>query len=150
MVNGVDEVEAAVAGFTPEAVADFCRVPADTIRRLARELAAAERGALYGRIGLCNQEFGTLASWLVDVVNIVTGHFDTPGGMMWGKPVAAPITWMADTKVTGEPEFGRWTSRVRGAPEVLGQVPVLVPGRGDRHPGRRASSRRSSPSPATR
>ena len=137
MVNGVQEVETAVAGFTPEAVADFCKIPADTIRRLARELAAAERGALYGRIGLCNQEFGTLASWLVDVINVVTGHFDTPGGMMWGKPVAAPVTWMADTNVTGEPEFGRWKSRVRGAPEVLGQVPcsclaeeIATPGTG--------------------
>jgi anaerobic selenocysteine-containing dehydrogenase len=137
MVNGVDEVRAAVEGFTPEAVEDFCKVPATTIRRIAHDLANAERGALYGRIGLCNQEFGTLASWLVDVVNILTGHFDVEGGMMWGKPVTEPLTWKGDTKVMGEPEFGRWTSRVRGAPEVLGQVPcscmaeeIATPGEG--------------------
>jgi anaerobic selenocysteine-containing dehydrogenase len=70
------------AAFTPESVEAFCRVPADTIRRLAREFAAAPTGALYGRIGLCNQEFGTLASWLVDVVNIIVGKFDRPGGLM--------------------------------------------------------------------
>ena len=40
---------------------------------MARTLATTERAALYGRIGLCNQEFGTLASWLVDVVNVLTG-----------------------------------------------------------------------------
>jgi anaerobic selenocysteine-containing dehydrogenase len=137
MVNGVDEMRAAADGFTPEAVADFCRIPADTIRRIAHELAGAERGALYGRIGLCNQEFGTLASWLVDVVNILTGHFDVEGGMMFGKPVTEPLTWKGDTRVMGEPEFGRWTSRVRGAPEVLGQVPcsclaeeIATPGEG--------------------
>ena len=137
LVNGVDEVRAAVEGFTPEAVEDFCKVPAATIRRIAHDLANAERGALYGRIGLCNQEFGTLASWLVDVVNILTGHFDVEGGMMWGKPVTEPLTWKADTKVMGEPEFGRWKSRVRGAPEVLGQVPcsclaeeIATPGKG--------------------
>ncbi|MCD9622435.1 molybdopterin-dependent oxidoreductase [Rhabdothermincola salaria] len=137
MVDGVDDLVAAVEGFTPDAVADWCAVPAETIRDLARRFAAAERGAVYGRIGLCNQEFGTLASWLVDVVNIVTGHFDTEGGLMWGRPVNAPIAWFADTAATGEPTFGRWTSRVRGAPEVLGQVPcsclaeeIATPGEG--------------------
>ena len=35
-----------------------------------------ERAVVYGRIGLCNQEFGTLASWAVDVVNVLTGHLD--------------------------------------------------------------------------
>src|SRR6478735_2160616 len=137
LVNGVDDVRAAVDGFTPEAVAEFCMVPAETIRRIAHDLASAERGALYGRIGLCNQEFGTLASWLVDVVNILTGHFDVEGGMMFGKPIAEPLTWKTDTKIMGEPEFGRWNSRVRGAPEVLGQVPcsclaeeIATPGEG--------------------
>lgn len=137
LVNGVDDLAGVVGEFTPERVADFCQVPAATIRRIAHELVDAERGSLYGRIGLCNQEFGTLASWLVDVVNIVTGNFDTEGGMMFGKPAAMPLTWAADTKLTGEPEFGRWTSRVRGAPEILGQVPcsclaeeIATPGEG--------------------
>ena len=121
-VNGVDEVAVAVEDFTPEAVEAFCQVPAATIRRVAHELAAARRGALYGRIGLCTQPFGTLASWLVDVVNILTGHFDTEGGLMFGRPAHAPLAWVKD--VRGEPQFGRWSSRVRGAPEILGQVPV--------------------------
>jgi len=123
-VAGVDQWRALVADFPPETVADWCGVPAATIRRLAHEFATTPRAALYGRIGLCNQEFGTLASWLVDVVNIVTGHFDTEGGLMWGTPVSAPLAWMNNTDVTGEPTFGRWHSRVRGAPEVLGQIPA--------------------------
>ena len=60
---------------------------AERTRRLAHQLAEAERGVLYGRIGLCNQEFGTLASWLVDVVNILTAHFDVPGGLMFPRAV---------------------------------------------------------------
>ncbi len=80
---------------------------------------------MYGRIGLCNQEFGSLASWLVDVVNILTGHFDTPGGSMFPRAAAwsvtvQPIPGLED----GAPEFGRYRTRVRGAKEVLGQVPV--------------------------
>jgi anaerobic selenocysteine-containing dehydrogenase len=123
LVNGVDELRALVRDFTPEFVADWCRVPAATIRRIAHDYAATPRAAIYGRIGLCNQEFGTLASWLIDVVNIVTAHFDTEGGLMWGKPVSAPLAWLNNTDSTGEPTFGRWHSRVRGAPEVLNQVP---------------------------
>ena len=68
--------------------------PAETTRRIARDFAATPRAAVYGRIGLCNQEFGTLASWLVDVVNLITGHFDVEGGLMWGKPVSAPLAWL--------------------------------------------------------
>jgi anaerobic selenocysteine-containing dehydrogenase len=136
-VKGFDVVRDVCAEFTPESVEAFCRVPAETIRRLAREFAAAPTGALYGRIGLCNQEFGTLASWLVDVVNIVVGKFDRPGGLMWGKPVAWPMAWMASTAKDGPREFGRWKSRVSGVPEVLGQVPaaflaeeIATPGQG--------------------
>ncbi len=92
---------------------------------LARELASTERAVVYGRIGLCNQEFGSLASWLVDVINILTGHFDNPGGAMFPRPAAwsvtvQPIPGLED----GAPEFGRFRTRVRGAKEVLGQVPV--------------------------
>ena len=123
-VKGFDDVRGACAEFTPEAVADFCRVPADTTRRIAREFAAAPTGAVYGRIGLCNQEFGTLASWLVDVVNIIVGKFDRPGGLMWGKPINWPMGWMSSTARDGLPTFGRWKSRVSGIPEVLGQVPA--------------------------
>ena len=101
-------------------------MPADTIRRIAREFAAAPTGAVYGRIGLCNQEFGTLASWLVDVVNIVVGKFDRPGGLMWGKPINWPMAWMNSTARNGLPAFGRWKSRVSGVPEVLGQVPAAL------------------------
>ena len=80
---------------------------------------------VYGRIGLCNQEFGSLASWLVDVINILTGHFDTPGGAMFPRPAAWSITTQPLPGLEGgAPEFGRWQTRVRGAKEVLGQVPV--------------------------
>jgi anaerobic selenocysteine-containing dehydrogenase len=99
-------------------------VPADTTRRLARELAAAERAAVYGRIGLCNQEFGTLASWLVEVLNVLTGNLDREGGKMWANPIAWSLTSLPNPEYAEGIRFHRWKSRVRGAPEVLGQVPV--------------------------
>src|SRR6185312_14631587 len=124
IVVGVEDVRAAVREFTPESVSAATRIPASTIRRVARELAAAPSAAVYGRIGTCNQEFGTLASWLVDVVNVLTGNFDRPGGLMFGKPIAWGANSLPDPQWADGVSFGRWQSRVRGAPEVLGQTPV--------------------------
>ncbi len=124
LIDGVDAVRTAAAEFTPESVAAACRIPAETIRRITHEYAAAPSAALYGRIGTCNQEFGTLASWLVDVVNILTGNFDRPGGIMFGKPIAWGVNSLPLPDFADGVELGRWKSRVRGIPEVLGQVPV--------------------------
>jgi anaerobic selenocysteine-containing dehydrogenase len=120
-LKGVDEVARLAADFPPERVAATCGISADEIRTLTREFAAAERAVWYARIGTCNQEFGTLASWLPDVINALTANLDTEGGLMWGKPIA----WAAALTDRGNPiEFGRFRSRVRGAPEVMGQFPV--------------------------
>ncbi len=124
-VAGVDTMRRAVADWPPERVSAVTGIDEDRIRRLARELAGTEKSVVYGRIGLCNQEFGSLASWLVDVINILTGHFDTPGGAMFPRPAAWSITSQPLPGLEGgAAEFGRWHTRVRGAKEVLGQAPV--------------------------
>jgi anaerobic selenocysteine-containing dehydrogenase len=123
-VTGVDEVRTLAEPFTPEAVAEHTGLAAGEIRRLARDLAAAPRAAVYGRIGTTTQAFGTLASWLVDVLNALTGNLDRPGGAMFplaaaGQPNARPGK--------GRPwTVGRWHSRVRGLPEVMGELPVAT------------------------
>jgi anaerobic selenocysteine-containing dehydrogenase len=123
-VAGVEEVEALARQFTPEAVAPRCAIDADVIRRLARELAGARRAAVYARIGTCTQEFGTLASWLVDVINTLTGHLDQTGGAMFTKPAAgSPHTRGIPGRGKGV-RFGRRVSRVRQAPEVYGEFPA--------------------------
>jgi anaerobic selenocysteine-containing dehydrogenase len=120
---GVDEIRALAAPFSPAAVADRCGVPAAVIVRLARELAAAKSGAVYARIGTCTQEFGSVASWLVDVINVLTGHLDEPGGAMFNKPA------IGNANTRGVPgkgkgvRFGRRASRVSQYPEVFGELP---------------------------
>lgn len=123
-VRGLDGLESLCKGFSPEAVEATCRVPAEQITELARELARTERACVYGRIGTCTQEFGTLASWLVDVLNIVTGKLDRPGGAMFAKPIAWSMLSLRPPEFEDGFELGRFQSRVRGAPEVLGQFPV--------------------------
>jgi anaerobic selenocysteine-containing dehydrogenase len=123
-VLGVEAVGQAVQAFTPERVAARCGIAADTIRQLARELAAAETGCVYGRLGTCTQTYGTLASWLVDVLNVLTGRLDEPGGAMFPKAAA----FAANT--AGRPGSGRGIptarhhSRVSGAPEIFGELPM--------------------------
>lgn len=124
ITEGLGELTAALGSFTPEAVAPACDLPAAEIRTLARELAAAPTAAVYGRIGSSTVEYGTLASWLVDVLNILTGNLDRPGGALF--PLSA---------TTGAPRpagpgkgfaLGRWTSRVSGHPEAKGELPLAA------------------------
>jgi anaerobic selenocysteine-containing dehydrogenase len=126
-VNGVDAVQTAIAPFTPSAVAARCGISADTIRALARQLVTTPRAAVYARIGTCTQEYGTLASWLVDVLNTLTGHLDLEGGMLFAKSAAfASNTAGNPNKQPGVGKgvsTGRHHARVSGAPEVYGELP---------------------------
>lgn len=122
--EGVADVQRLAERFTPESVEGVCGIAAADIRRIARELAAAESAAVYGRIGTCTQEFGTLASWLVDVLNALTGNLDRPGGAMFPKAAAgSPNTRGTPGKGKGV-TLGRWQSRVRRLPELFGELPV--------------------------
>ena len=123
-VNGVSEVQQAVLPFTPEAVASRCGMTADTIRSLARTLASAPRAAVYARIGTCTQEYGTLASWLVDVLNVLTGHLDVPGGAMFAKSAAFASNTAGKPGIGKGVATGRHHARVSGAPEVYGELPM--------------------------
>ncbi|MEV4185109.1 molybdopterin-dependent oxidoreductase, partial [Streptosporangium canum] len=119
--DGLEEVRRLAMDFAPETVAQACGVPAGEIVRLARELAAAPTAAVYSRIGTCTAEFGTVAQWLVDVLNILTGNFDRPGGVMFTRTAAVELFR------TGQPyTAGNWHSRVRALPEALGELPVAT------------------------
>jgi anaerobic selenocysteine-containing dehydrogenase len=121
-VRGLDEVRAIAARFAPERVVARTGVDAATIRRLAREHAAAESAACYGRIGTTCQEFGTLASWAVDLVNVLTGNLDRAGGAMFTTPAVMTGRW----RRRSDARFGRFTSRVKGLPEMFGELPVAT------------------------
>src|SRR4051794_29539688 len=124
--SGIDEVRGLAEPFTPEAVAPVTGIEAEDIRRMARELAAAERAVVYGRIGTTTQEFGTLASWLVDVVNLLTGNLDRPGGAMFTKPATGVANTAGAPGVGKGPRFGRRHTRVRGLAEHFGEFPVAA------------------------
>ena len=124
LIDGLDPLREAVAPFSPARVSRRCGVPAETIERLASELASIPRAALYGRIGTCTQRFGTLATWLIDVLNILTGHLDQPGGTMFAKAAAFAANTHGKPGQGRGVVTGRFASRVSQAPEVMGEVPI--------------------------
>ncbi|MCP4961922.1 MAG: molybdopterin-dependent oxidoreductase [Actinomycetia bacterium] len=124
-VDGLDDVGRALAPFTPEIVAPVCGINPGRIRSLAHQLADS-RAAIHGRLGTCLQEFGTLSSWLVDVVSICTGNLDVEGGAMFAAPAAMGFN------TTGQPRFGppsdyaTFHSRVSGLPGAFDQLPATA------------------------
>ena len=122
--TGIEGLQAAVAPYAPERMAERCGVPAGTQRALVRQLAAAPRAAVYSRIGSSTQRFGTLNSVLVDALNILTGHLDSEGGSMFPHAAAFAANTQGKPGIGRGMVTGRTRSRVSGAPEVLGEYPT--------------------------
>ncbi len=118
--EGFDRAAAAVVPFTPERVAATTRIDADRTRRIARELAAAGSAVVYGRVGTHTVRHGTVSSWLVDLINALTGNLDRPGGAMFSEPANERPRQPRGFKT------GRWSSRVRDLPETRGELPASV------------------------
>jgi len=123
-LRGLEKLREAVRGWTPAKAERACGVATSEIEELARAIATTRRAVVYGRIGVCTQEFGGLASWLCYAINAITGHLDEPGGLMFTTPAIDPLPL---AKLLGfDGGFARWRSRVSGAPEFGGELPMSV------------------------
>jgi anaerobic selenocysteine-containing dehydrogenase len=122
--DGAAEVARAVAPYAPESSEAATGISAPTVRDLARRFAAADGAVAYGRVGVSTQSFGGLCSWLVNVLNLVTGNLDRPGGALFARPAADVVALAARIGQRGS--FARRRSRVRGLPEFGGELPVAT------------------------
>ncbi|MEU4391880.1 molybdopterin-dependent oxidoreductase [Kribbella sp. NPDC023855] len=130
-VDGFDQVVSATRVWTPERAAAVTGIDTETIRRIAREFAGADKAACYGRLGVSTQQFGALCQWAVQVLNIITGNLDRPGGSMFPRPAVDTLRGI------GRGHIGVWKSRVRSLPEFGGELPasamaeeIMTPGDG--------------------
>ncbi len=123
ILNGLDTVKELSEPFSPEKVSPICGISAIDIRRMAIEFAGAKSAVAYGRMGASTVLFGGLTNWLVDVLNIITGNFDRPGGVMFTTP--AHISKKRNPAVK-EFRVGRWRSRIHDFPEILGEFPAFT------------------------
>ncbi|MEU1391203.1 MULTISPECIES: molybdopterin-dependent oxidoreductase [unclassified Nonomuraea] len=130
-VDGLDRLAPALEAFTPERAAAVTGVPAEVITRIAAEFAAAPTAAAYGRIGVSTQRFGTLCQWGIQLLNLVTGNLDRPGGTLMSRPAVDPVR----NRLIDPGHEGRWRSRVRGLPEFGGELPAAALAEEIRTPG---------------
>ena len=120
IVDGLETVREVVAPFTAETVAARVGIDANAIRSIARAFSEAPSAACYGRMGVSTVRFGTVASWLIEVLNVLTGNLDRPGGAMFPSPAVDVVALQPST------QRGRWRSRTRGMPEFLGELPAAT------------------------
>jgi anaerobic selenocysteine-containing dehydrogenase len=120
LLEGLEQVRAAVAPFAPERVAPPTGISAERIRALARDFAAAESAVAYGRVGLSTQAYGGVAQWLVQVLNVVTGNLDRPGGALFTRPAVNPLG------LAPRGGYARHRTRVRKLPSFGGEFPVAA------------------------
>jgi anaerobic selenocysteine-containing dehydrogenase len=121
-VTGLETLRELAAGFAPEASEAATGVPATDVRRIARLLAGTPRAVVYGRVGVSMQQFGGLASWLIEALNVLTGHFDEIGGAMFTTPAIDVVGLFEAMGQRGH--HAKWRTRVRSAPEFGGELPV--------------------------
>ncbi len=121
--SGIESLRTLCADHPPEATEGRTGVPAQRVRELARDLATAERAAVYGRTGSCLGRNGTLVAFLLDALNVVTGNLDREGGAMFGDP---PIDFSRVADLVGLGTYSKVRSRVGDLPEVLGSLPASV------------------------
>ena len=127
--DGLEEVGEAVRELTPEWAAPLTGIPAANIERITHDLANAEAGICYGRMGVSTQAFGALCQWAIQVINVATGHLDKPGGSLFTRPA------MDQVVNTGPGGFGRFASRARGLPEFNYELPAAAMADEIRTPG---------------
>lgn len=118
--DGLPTVVDLVADFTPERAEAVSGLPAAEVRRLAHELAAADAGVVYSRIGVSAGPWGTVCQWAVNCLNVLTGNLDRVGGAMFTSPAIDAV----GTGLIGRGHHDAWRSRVRGLPETAGELPV--------------------------
>jgi anaerobic selenocysteine-containing dehydrogenase len=132
-MSGLEDVAAMVYAWAPEKTEKVTQVPAQTLRMLARQYAEAEGASLFCSTGLNQGGFGTLAFWILEVINAVSGNLDRKGGSVVSK---GAIDLPRFGKRGGMFRRGR-TSRFGNLPIVADNLPattlgdeILTPGEG--------------------
>jgi anaerobic selenocysteine-containing dehydrogenase len=86
-MTGFDEIAALSRPWTPERQAAVTRIPADTLREMVAAYRDADGAALYSSTGVNMGAHGTLAFWIQEVINAVSGNLDRRGGVLVGKGI---------------------------------------------------------------
>lgn len=120
MVN-FETLEKTVSAWTPERQAEVTGIPAQSLREVVRDHAAAPGAALYMATGVNQGRNGTLCFWLLEAINAVSGNLDRRGGTLMGQGL-----FDMAAQVVEDPQMMTSTDRPDGLPTVSGQQPSGV------------------------
>ncbi|MGA5465854.1 molybdopterin-containing oxidoreductase family protein [Mycobacterium sp. NPDC050041] len=114
LATGVDELRRLVADADLDDLAIRCGIERSRIVSTARDFAAARGAMVVTRTGISLHAAGTVGEWLGQVLNVITGRMDRPGGRRFepGYFDALKLAELAKTKPH--------TSRVAGREMVAG------------------------------
>ncbi len=116
--SGFETLQSVVQPWSPERVASVTGITAEQIRSLARGFAAAEGAALYMSTGVNMGPFGSIAYWMLQALNIMTGNVDRRGGLLQPR---GPFDLLRLTSLMGLGRRGRRTrdGRFSGVVDAL-------------------------------
>jgi anaerobic selenocysteine-containing dehydrogenase len=125
LVDDVEPLRALAADYAPDKVAELTGISSGSIVQLTRDFAGSSNAVAYGRVGICCQRFGSVASWLIDCLNILTGNLDSRGGALFPQP-AVPSYATNLAFEDGHVPYGKMRSRVSGTPAIGNAFPTQV------------------------
>lgn len=135
--DGLDWLAAQAESFPPERTERHTGIAPDEVRALARELVRTPRAAIYGRLGTCVGRHGTLTCYLIDVVNLVAGNLDRPGGSVFSTLGIAGQRWgFAAMGAVLRRSYRRKRTRVGGFRSVIASEPAALMAKEMSTPGR--------------
>lgn len=121
VTKNLDEFLTSIPDIELETISSITGISSANIQRIAKEFSQAESAVCYGRMGACTQKFGGTVHWLINMVNIITGNFDAPGGAMFTSPA---FDTLGNSQTKGH--YNKGQSRVRNLPEFAGEYPAVT------------------------
>ena len=85
--SGVEYLQRLCEDISLDAVAKRCDVPVEPIEDLAHRFAHAKTAAAIARTGSAQGRNGSVTEWLTQVLNLITGRTDRPGGRIYFHPL---------------------------------------------------------------
>lgn len=117
-MEGLEPLQALVSPWTAERQAEVTGISADTLRELVERYRRADGAALYASTGINQGSNGSVAFWLLECINAVSGNLDRSGGSLMGRGIIdyAKATAGADDEV--------FYSRIGQTRSFLGTLPT--------------------------
>lgn len=133
-MSGFEQLEPLVREWTPEKTARVTGIDAAVLRGLVTDYLAADGAVLFCSTGVNQGSRGTLAFWLQEVINAITGNLDRRGGTLVGQPIVPDLMRIlrktGNTMRTDRSRVGNLPSCVDSFPAGIMADEILTPGRG--------------------